>query len=395
MKIISINAGSSSLKFCLFEMNNETVIASGNFERIGTDGSCYTIKFNGQKITQNLELSTHTDAVSILLDKLVDLEIIHSINDIKGVGHRIVHGGSKYSESVFITNQVISDIESFRDFAPLHNPAHLLGIKAFREVLPDAAMVAVFDTAFHQTMNEETYLYPVPLRWYEEYGVRKYGAHGTSHRYITDTVKSILGRDDFRLISCHIGNGGSIAAISDMKCVDTSMGFTPLAGIMMGTRSGDVDPSIIPYVMEKEGKNAGEVIDDLNNHSGLLGMSEYSNDMRDIVSLCEEGNEKAIRAKNKYVRRIVDYISQYYVLLDGCDVIALTAGVGENNVPIRKEICEKLSPLGVKLDEEKNQICGEIVRISSDDSKIPVYVIPTNEELMIARDTLKLIMNNR
>ena len=340
MKILSINAGSSSLKFTLFDMKDETVIASGLFERIGIDGSNYYIKYN---------------------------------------------------ESVLVTDEVIKDIENLKEFAPLHNPAHLLGINAFKEVLPNVPMVCVFDTAFHQTMDEVSYLYPVPYSWYSEYAVRKYGAHGTSHRYIANEVKNILGREDFKLISCHIGNGGSITAIKDMKCVDTSMGFTPLAGIMMGTRSGDVDPSIIPYVMEKEGLNASEVIDILNRKSGVLGLSEYCSDMRDLVNKCDAGDHKAIIAKDKYIRRIVDYISQYYVLLEGADVIVLTAGVGENNVPIRREICEKLSCLGVKIDLDLNNKRGETVKISSDDSKIDVYVIPTNEELMIARDTLNLI----
>ena len=393
MKIISINAGSSSLKFSLYEMNDESVLISGTFERIGSDGSNYTLKYNGQRITEELPLNNHTDAVKILLDKLVALEVIRSLDEIKGVGHRIVHGGSKYSESVFVTNQVMEDIEEFKDFAPLHNPAHLLGIKAFKEALPDVPMVVVFDTAFHQSMDEVTYLYPVPYHWNKDYGVRKYGAHGTSHRYITDCCKDLIKKDNFKLISCHIGNGGSITAIKDMKCVDTSMGFTPLAGIMMGTRSGDVDPSIIPYIMEKEGKNASEVIDDLNKNSGVFGMSEYSHDLRDIVSQCEEGNPKAILAKNKYVQRIVDYIAQYYVLLGGCDVIVFTAGVGENNSVIREEVCEKLTCLGVKIDKEKNNVRGEVAKISSDDSKIDVYTIPTDEELMIARDTLNLIKN--
>lgn len=393
MKIISINAGSSSLKFSLFDMTDESVIASGNFERIGMDGSCYTIKYNGQKIVEDITMNNHTDAVQILIDKLLALEIIRSLDDIDGVGHRIVHGGSKYSESVFINDKVMADIESFVDFAPLHNPAHLLGIRSFKEVLSDVPMVAVFDTAFHQTMDEVQYLYPVPYRWYSDYQVRKYGAHGTSHRFIAESVKKILGRDDFKLISCHIGNGASICAIDDMKCVDTSMGFTPLAGVMMGTRSGDVDPSIIPYVMEKEGKNVGEVIEDLNKNSGVFGLSEYSNDLRDIVAKCEEGDIKAITAKNKYVRRIVDYIAQYYVLLNGCDIIVFTAGVGENNSTIRKEVCEKLACLGVDIDLEKNNIRGEVTKISTNDSKIDVYIIPTDEELMIARDTLNLIKN--
>ena len=393
MKILSINTESSSLKFQLFEMNDESVVASGIFESIGTEMGAYTLIYNGQKITQDVELPTHTDAARILMEKLVALEIIHSYDDVKGVGHRIIHGGSKYTESCFITDQVINDIESFKDFAPMHNPAHILGIKAFREVLPDTPMVAVFDTAFHQTMEESEYIYPVPYQWYRNYGVRKYGAYGTSHRYITECVRDILGREDFKLISCHLGNGGSITAIKDMKCVDTSMGFSPLAGIMMGTRSGNIDPSIIPYVMEKEGKNAGEVIEDLNTHSGLLGMSEFSSDMRDIVSKCEENDPKAILAKNKFVRRVVDYIAQYYVFLGGCDMIVLTAGVGENNSTIRKDICDRLACLGVKIDSAKNELRGEVIKLSTQDSKIAVYVIPTNEELMIARDTLNLIKN--
>ena len=391
MKIISINTGSSSLKFSLFNMENEEVIASGLFERIGIEGSKYTIKFQGEKVSQEIELNNHTDAVKVLLDKLIDLDIIQSLEEIDGVGHRLVHGKDRYSESVMINDEVVEDLDKFKAFAPLHNPANILGINAFREVLPNVPMVGVFDTAFHQSMEPEAYLYPVPYSWYKDYGVRKYGFHGTSHRYITSQVREILGRDDFRLISCHIGNGGSITAVKDLKCVDTSMGFTPLAGIMMGTRSGDVDPSIIPYVMEQEGMNASEVVDELNKNSGLYGMSEYSSDMRDILERCDSQDEKAIVARNKYVRRVVDYISQYYVLLGGADIIVFTAGVGENSVPVRRQICEELAPLGVKIDLELNNKRGELVKISTKDSKVLVYVIPTDEELMIARDTLRLI----
>ena len=391
MKIISINAGSSSLKFCLFDMTDESVIASGVFERIGIEGSCYTIKFNGEKISEELLLETHLDAVKVLFDKLLVLNIISSLDEIKGVGHRIVQGKDLYSESVLITDKVIEDLESIKDFAPLHNPGAVMAIKAFKEVLPEVKMIVVFDTAFHQTMKEETYLYPVPYEWYTKYGVRKYGFHGTSHRYIANALRDYLGRGDFKLISCHIGNGGSICAIENMKCVDTSMGFTPLAGIMMGTRSGDIDPSIIPYIMEVEGKNASEVIDDLNKQSGVLGLSEFSNDLRDLIDKCNEGNQQAIITKNKYVRRIVDYIAQYYVLLDGVDAIVFTAGVGENNIPIRREICEKLSCLGVKIDLDLNNVRGKFAKISAKDSSIDVYVIPTNEELLIARDTIRLI----
>ena len=391
MKIISVNAGSSSLKFTLFNMEDESVIASGVFERIGLDGSKYTIKYNGDKIMEELDIPNHTEAVKILLDKLISLDIVKNYEEIKGVGHRILHGKDIFSESVFLDDGVLHQLEELVSLGPLHMGANINGVRAFKEVLPDVEMVGVFDTAFHQTMNEEAYLFSVPYRWYNEYGLRKYGFHGISHQYITNCVKELLGREDFKLISCHIGNGGSVTAISNMKCVDTSMGFTPLAGVMMGTRSGDVDPSIIPYIMEKEGKNASEVLDDLNRLSGVLGLSEASSDMRDIVSLCESGNEKAILARNKYVRRIVDYIAQYYVLLGGCDMIVLTAGVGENNIEIRKEICDKLAPLGVELDTEKNAIRGEMVKITTDSSKIPVYVIPTNEELMIARETNRLL----
>ena len=392
MKILSINAGSSSLKFSLFNMDDESVIASGNFERIGIDGSKYTIKYNGEVIEQEIELNNHTDAVNILLEKLVDLGIIQSLDEISGVGHRIVHGGSKYSETVEVDDQVITDIEELKEFAPLHNPAHLLGINAFKEALPDVFMTVVFDTAFHQSMDEVSYLYPVPYSWYENYQVRKYGAHGTSHRYIAETYSDMVDKSEYKIISCHIGNGASITAIKDGKCVDTSMGFTPLAGVMMGTRSGDIDPSIIPYVMEKEGLNASEVIDELNKKSGLLGLSQISSDMRDIVSKCEEGEEKAILARDKFVRRVVDYIAEYYVLLDGdVDAIVFTAGIGENNTPIRRLICEKLACLGVKIDLDKNNTRGEKIKISTDESSIDAYVIPTNEELMIARDTLRLL----
>ena len=391
MKIMSVNAGSSSLKFTLFNMDDESVIASGLFERIGIDGSGYTIKYGDFKVSEEIELTTHLDAAKTLLEKLIDLEIIKSLDEIDGVGHRIVQGIDRYFESVVVNDKVIEELDEIKDFAPLHNPGAVKGIVAFKEALPEVPMVCVFDTAFHQTMDKEAYLYPVPYRWYTDYSVRKYGFHGTSHRFIAQSVKEILGREDFKLISCHIGNGGSICAINNMKCVDTSMGFTPLAGIMMGSRSGDIDPSIIPYVMEKEGKNVGEVIEDLNKQSGLLGLSEYSSDMRDIVEKCDEGDEKAILARNKYVRRVVDYIAQYYVLLGGVDVIVFTAGVGENNIPIRRQICEKLACLGVKIDLDINNTVGETVKISTSDSAIDVYVIPTNEELMIARDTLSLI----
>ena len=391
MKIMSINAGSSSLKFSLFDMENEQVIASGLFERIGIDQSAYTIKYNGEKIKQEIDLPDHSVAVSILLEKLVELGIIKSLDEINGVGHRVVSGGDRYSESILITDKVVQDIIELKDYAPLHNPAHVLGINAFREALPNVPMSVVFDTAFHQTMDEVSYLYPVPYSWYENYKVRKYGAHGTSHRYIALSIAEELGRDDLKVISCHLGNGGSITAIKDGKCVDTSMGFTPLAGIMMGTRSGDIDPSIIPFVMEKEGKNAGEIIDDLNKKSGFLGLSGISSDSRDIEDGIAAGNEKCRLAQDKYIRTVVDHIAKYYVLLGGCDVLCFTAGIGENSKVVRAEIIEKLECLGFKLDAEANNVRGELRKISAEDSSSLIYILPTDEELMIARDTLNLI----
>ena len=390
MKILSINAGSSSLKFSLINMEDESVIASGVFERIGIDGS-YTIKFNGEKIKEEAKLDTHADAVNILLEKLISLNIVSSLDEIEGVGHRVVQGKDVFDKSVIVDDEVMKKLDSIKHFAPLHNPANMLGIEAFQKALPNAINTVVFDTAFHQTMSPETYLYAVPYEWYTKYGIRKYGAHGTSHRYITEVVEETLKTDKFKLISCHIGNGASITAIKDGKCVDTSMGFTPLAGVMMGTRSGDIDPSIIPPVMEEENKNIDDIINDLNKNSGVLGLSGISSDMRDLEDAYFKGDERAILTMNKYVRRITDYIAQYYVLLGGADVIAFTAGVGENGPVVRKLVCDNLACLGVKLDEEKNNVRGKFTLISSDDSKIKVYVIPTDEELMIARDTLELI----
>lgn len=393
MKILSINSGSSSLKFSLFDMSKEEVIASGLFERIGLEASSYTIKYNGEKIKEEVMIGDHNAAVNILFDKLITLNIIDSLEDIDGVGHRVLHGKDFYDKSVVVNDEVLNNLNKIIDLGPLHMHANISGIEAFREALPNTPMVAVFDTAFHQSMEDVSYIYPVPYAWYEKYGIRKYGFHGTSHKFIAKEAEKILGKSEYNLISCHIGSGASICAIKDGKCIDTSMGFTPLAGVMMGTRSGDIDPSIIPYVMEKEGKNVGEIIDDLNKNSGLVGVSEYSSDMRDILSHSDDGDEKTILARRKFVRRIVDYIAQYYVLLGGCDMIVFTAGIGENSVPIRREICEALNVLGVKIDLDANQKRSEFVKLSTDESKIQVYVIPTDEELMIARDTVELIRN--
>ena len=393
MKIMTINTLSCSMEFTLFEMDDNSVIAKGIIERIGLEDSSCEIKYNGEKIVLTAEINNYENAVKILFDNLLTLNIISSLDDVKAIGHRVVHGGSKYTNSVFISDKVINDVYELSDLAPLYNKSEADVMKAFKSLLPNTLMVAVFDTAFHQTISEENFLYPIPYEWYEQYGVRKYGFYGTSHKYVTEEIRKILGRDNFKLISCHLGNGGSVSAIKDMKVVDTSTGFTPLSGIVMGTRSGDIDPSIIPFVMEKEGKNVGEIIDDLTKHSGLLGISEYSHDMRDILEQCDKGNEKAILAKNKFVRRVVDFISQYYVLLGGVDAIVFTAGIGENSVPIRREICERLACLGVKIDLDMNNKKCEEVKISTNDSSIAIYTIPTDEELMVAKDTLELITN--
>jgi len=391
MKIMSINAGSSSLKFSLFEMNTKECIASGYFERVGLDGSFYTIKYNGEKIREEVSMPNHTVAVEVLLERLISIGIISSLDEIDGIGHRLVHGGDKYKTSVMITDEVVEDLRKYSDLAPLHNPANILGIEAVRKALPNVPMVGVFDTAFHQTMEKKEYIYPVPYEWYTNYGVRKYGFHGTSHCYISKQIPRILGRDTYKAIICHLGSGGSISAVKDGKCVDTTMGFTPLAGIMMGTRSGDIDSSIIPYIMNKCDMTVDEVMNDLNKKSGFLGISGVGSDFRDIYAGVVSGNERCKLAFDKYVKTVVNYIAQYYVELGGCDILCFTAGLGENASEARLAIMEKLACLGVKVDLEKNQIRGEEVKLTTDDSSIICYSIPTNEELMIALDTLSLI----
>ena len=391
MKIMSVNAGSSSLKFSLFNMDNEECIASGYFERVGLEGGFYTIKYNGEKIKEEVEMPDHGVAVEVLLERLISLGIVTSLDEISGIGHRIVSGGEKYTKSVLVTDQVIQDLLDLKDFAPLHNPAHVAAIKAFKEVLPEVPMVVVFDTAFHQSMEKDRYLYPVPYEWYSEHAVRKYGAHGTSYRFVSKHMSEALKRDDLKMIVCHLGSGCSIAAIKDGKCVDTSMGFTPLAGVMMGTRSGDIDPSIIPFVMEKEGLNAKEVIDALNKKSGFLGVSGKFSDHRDIENGIEEGDERCILADKMFTNTVVKYIASYYVELGGCDALVFTAGVGENSISARVHIVEALKCLGMELDPEKNNVRGEFAKISSDHSSVGIYVVPTNEELMIAEDTKDLI----
>lgn len=390
MKILSVNAGSSSLKFQMYEMPEEKVLISGVFERIGIENSFYTIKLNGEKIKKEAVLNNHTDAVKILTNELLENNIVSDLSEIKAIGHRMVHGGEKYASSVLLTDDVITAVEELSDLAPLHNPANLVGVRAFKEVIPSAVAVGVFDTAFHQTMKEENFLYPVPYEWYKEYGVRKYGFHGTSHKYVSEKMASILGKEETKIITCHIGNGGSLAAVKNGKCIDTSMGFTPNAGIIMGSRSGDIDASLIPFVMKKTGMNISEIDNALNKKSGLLGISGVSSDSRDIEDGIKSGNDRCKLAQEMYVNKIVKYIAEYYVELGGADAIVFTAGVGENSITTRKQIIDKLACLGIKLDEQRNNVRAEVALISTDDSSVKVYVIPTDEEVMIARDTYKL-----
>lgn len=393
MKLLSVNAGSSSLKFRLYEMPEEKLLMKGMFERIGLFGSCYSIRIGDEKISKDVPLKDHNEAVKILLDELISNRVISSLDEIEAVGNRVVHGGNKYSKSVEITDRVLMEIEEISDLAPLHNPAALKGIYAFKKNIPNAKLVACFDTAFHQTMKEKTYLYPVPYEWYVKYDVRKYGFHGLSHKFITEKMREILGKNP-NLIICHIGNGASITAVKDGKSIDTSMGFTPNAGIMMGTRSGDIDYSILSYIMKKEERNLDWMDSQLNKKSGLEGIAGMS-DLRDIDRAYEARDAKALLALDMYTDKIVDYVAKYYVKLGGeVDAICFTAGGGENDDIIRKEAINKLYPLGIYLDEEKNK--ETIVRkgvegiISSCESKIPVYVLATDEELMIARDTYNL-----
>lgn len=390
MKILSVNAGSSSLKFTLFDMPEEKELISGVFERIGIENSFYTIKLNGEKIKKETELKDHKAAFELLVEELIDNKIVDSLDEIAGIGHRIVQGGSYFDKTVLATEDNISIVEKLSSLAPLHNPAAVVGIRAAQSVFPNATQTLVFDTAFHQTMEEEVYLYPVPYEWYTKYAVRRYGAHGTSHKYVSMRANEILDNEDARLITCHIGNGASISAVKAGKCVETSMGLTPNAGLMMGTRCGDIDATILPYIMEETGMSAKEMDTALNKQSGLLGISGVSSDSRDIEDGINNGDERCILAQKMYVKRIVDFIAKYYVELGGCDAIIFTAGVGENSISTRMEVMEKLACLGVKPDEERNNVRGKEALISADNSKIPVYVIPTNEELMIATDTYNL-----
>ena len=396
MKLLCVNAGSSSLKFQLFDMPEEKTIISGYIEKIGLEDSFWTTKINGEKIKGAKYLKNHTEAVEVLLDELIKHGAVKSLDEIKGVGHRVVHGGEKYKDSVLITDEVIQDVIDMTKFASLHHPGNLAGIRALKEVLPKVPMVAVYDTAFHQTMPKENYIYPVPYEWYTRYGVRKYGFHGTSHKYITTVMKEKLGRDDVNLIICHIGGGASVSAIKDGKCLDTTMGLTPLDGLMMGTRSGSIDPSILEYVCKESDRTIGDITDDLNKKSGFLGISGFS-DARDVEDAAAKGDERAILTLNMFHDRVAKYIAEYFIKLDGkVDAIIFTAGIGENGIESRSEIIKRVSSLGIVIDENINDtIAGyrdiHEGMISSKKSKVPVWVIPTNEELMIIKDTYKIV----
>ncbi|MGN1387838.1 MAG: acetate kinase [Bacillus sp. (in: firmicutes)] len=390
-KVIAINAGSSSLKFQLFEMPSETVITKGLVERIGLPDSIFSITVNDEKVTEVTDIPNHEVAVKMLLDKLIKHEIISSFEEINAVGHRVVHGGEIFTDSVVITPDVLKQIEGLSHLAPLHNPANIIGIKAFQKVL-DVPAVAVFDTAFHQTMPENSFLYSLPYDYYKEFGIRKYGFHGTSHKYVSERAADILGRplEELRLISCHLGNGASIAAIEGGKSIDTSMGFTPLAGVTMGTRSGNIDPALLPYIMEKTNATAEEVIDVLNKKSGLLGVSGFSSDLRDIESAVEEGNSRAELALDVFAGKIHKYIGSYAAKMCGVDAIIFTAGIGENSDVVRARVLEGLQFMGVYFDADLNKQRGDERIISESHSPVKVIVIPTNEEVMIARDVTRL-----
>lgn len=389
MKILSINCGSSSLKFQMYEMPKEKVLISGVFERIGSENSFYTLKLNGEKIKKETPILEHSKAVDILIKELFNYDIVESLDEIKGVGHRVVHGGEKYSKSVLIDDDVMNTIEELIPLAPLHNPANLMGIKAFEKDIPNAKQVAVFDTAFPESMPEESYMFTAPYEWYTKYGLRHYGFHGISHNYVVDYMKKELNKENINMINCHLGNGSTAACIKDGVCFDTTLGFSTNSGLMMGTRSGDIDPYIIPYIMKQSGMTFEEVLDNLNKKSGFLGVSGVSSDSRDIEDGIKEGNERCILAQKLFVNRVVSYIAKFYLELKHVDAITFSGGIGENSIMTRTQILEGLEPLGVVLDSDANDVRGEFRLITKEGSKIPCYIVPTDEEVMIARDTYK------
>ena len=395
MKILVINCGSSSLKYSLIDMENEKVLAKGNFERIGQYNSVITHKINGEKYKKEIYVYSHEEALKVVMNELInkDYPVIKSFDEIGAVGHRVVHGGERFKESTIIDEDVIKGIEDAVKFAPLHNPAHLQGIRAIQNILPGVPNVAVFDTAFHQTIPKEHYIYPIPYEYYEKYGVRKYGAHGTSHKYVSHRIAEILNKDikDLKIISCHLGQGASICAIQSGVSVDTSMGLTPLGGISMGSRSGDLDPSVVTYIMEKENLTPREMDKILNKKSGLLGISGISNDNRDILRVIPKGNERADLAIKTYCYIIAQYIGKYAVTMNGVDVITFTGGVGEKGPDERKLICSYLNFMGVELDEEKNKVTNMEYELSKDDSRVKLWIVPTEEEYIVAKETNEII----
>ncbi|RKI39805.1 acetate kinase [bacterium D16-51] len=394
MRILVVNCGSSTLKFQLIDSETEEAIASGLCERIGLDGSI-TYKAHGEKYEEEFALPDHGVAIKRVLDMLLDKKfgVLSSLSEINAVGHRLVHGGEKFSSSVVITEEIIQEIESCNDLAPLHNPANLLGVRACQKVMPGVPNVAVFDTAFHQTMPKKAYLYGLPREYYEKYGVRRYGFHGTSHSFVSARLAKIAGLDieNSKMIICHIGSGASISAVKNGKSIDTSMGMTPLEGLVMGTRSGDIDPAILEYICAKENISVSELTSVLNKKSGALGLSGISSDYRDLLAAAESGDEHAEDALEVVVYRIAKYIGAYFVALGGVDAIALTAGVGENSMKMRERILNSLGALGIVINPEANAVAGEEILLTKPESKIPVWAVPTNEELAIARETARLV----
>lgn len=397
MKILVLNCGSSSIKYQLFDMETKDVLAKGGIEKIGLEGSFLKLTLpNGEKAILTKDIPEHTTGVRFIINVLTGKEygVLKSINEIDAVGHRMVHGGEKFNKSVLLTNEVMKDFEACNDLAPLHNPANIKGVNAVKEIAPDMPQVGVFDTSFHQTLPDYAYIYGIPYELYEKYGIRRYGFHGTSHRYITKRIGEILNVDpaEKRIITCHIGNGGSIAAVKNGKCIDTTMGLTPLEGLLMGTRSGDIDPGAIPFIMEKLQLDSKGLSDLLNKKSGVLGVSGVSSDMREVETAANNGNKRAELANTIYFYRIKKYIGAFAAAMGGVDIIAFAGGVGENQSPCREAALEGLEFIGVKLDKElNNKSHGEEVILSTDDSKVKVMLIPTDEELMIASDTYEIV----
>lgn len=394
-KVISVNAGSSSLKFQLYEMPEEKVLTNGIVERIGFDDAIFTISVDGEKISKTLAVKDHAKAVDLLLSALVDHNIVTSLEEIKGAGHRIVHGGEYFSCSTKVDADVEKKVDELCALAPLHNPGALVGYRAFKDALPHCEHTFTYDTAFHQTMADDSYIFAVPYEWYTDYKVRRYGAHGTSHQYVSERCADMLGKplEETKIITCHLGGGASITAIDGGKCINTSMGFTPLGGVMMGTRCGDIDPAIVPYMMEKLNCTPKEMDTYLNKKSGLLGVSGVSSDSRDITKAIEEGNYRADLASRIFINRVVQTVGSYYAQLEGCDAIVFTAGIGENDFDTRAKVCKKLSAtLNIDFDFDKNNgLRGKEAELTKEESKTKVFLIPTNEEVMIARDCFKVL----